>query len=640
MSIEQKSGGVIWRIAVGWMVAAAMPGAAMGAAPAASPVAPERVREITRWLPPAPAGAGQPITNRAAWEALRHRSEWRELIPDAENLARVPIPALTDDLFMDFSRTGNRTRCQKVLSARDRRVSTFALAECLENQGRFVEPLVESIAAIARERTWVMPAHDGSLRNFKGETVDMDLRATLVGWELATVDYLLGDKLPAGTRTLIRQEVRRRILQPFRAIVEGRQQGASWLRATHNWNAVCLAGVTGAALALEEQPGDRAWYVAAAEHYIRNFLKGFTPDGYCSEGVGYWNYGFGRFLMLGETIRQATGGRVDLLADPAAAAPALYASRSEIINGLYPSIADCHPGSQPDAFLTRHIAERFGLPVPERARNAFPTPRGGVAPTLIFAQPASAPPRISAVAKPEESPLRTWFGDGGVLICRPAGDWSTGFAAVLKGGHNAEHHNHNDVGSFSVVVGRSMILCDPGAEVYTARTFSSRRYESQVLNSYGHAVPVLAGRLQQAGARARAVVLEKEFSEARDRLVLDLRPAYAVEGLKQMERTFVFQREGGPGLTVRDRVAFAKPETFETALLAWGEWKQVSANELRIADSGGAVLVRIETGGREFKVRAETLEEDVSTPRQPVRLGIALIAPVEQAEITLGIRPE
>ncbi|HOV67354.1 MAG TPA: FAD-binding protein, partial [Methanoregulaceae archaeon] len=136
--------------------------------------APERVREITRWLPPAPAGAGQPITNRAAWEALRHRSEWRELIPDAENLARVPIPALTDDLFMDFSRTGNRTRCQKVLSARDRRVSTFALAECLENQGRFVEPLVESIAAIARERTWVMPAHDGSLRNFKGETVDMD----------------------------------------------------------------------------------------------------------------------------------------------------------------------------------------------------------------------------------------------------------------------------------------------------------------------------------------------------------------------------------------------------------------------------------------------------------------------------------
>lgn len=640
MSIGQKAGWVVWRVSAWCILATGMSGAALGAAQDASPVGPERVREIAGWLPPAPLGAGLPVTNRAAWEQLRRQSQWRELIADAEKLARTPIPTLTDDLFLDFSRTGNRTRCQKVLSARDKRVSTFALAECLEDRGRFVEPLAESIAAIARERTWVMPAHDGKLRNFNGITVDMDLRATLVGWELATVDYLLRDKLPAATRELIRQEVRRRILHPFKAIVEGRQEGAFWLRATHNWNAVCLAGVTGAALALEEQPAERAWFVAAAEHYIRNFLNGFTPDGYCSEGVGYWNYGFGRFLMLSEMIRQATSGRLDLLADPAATAPALYAVRSEIINGLYPSIADCHPGSQPDAYLTRHIAERFGLTVPPRAQGAFPSPKGGIAPSLVFALPASAPPRISAVQAPKDTALRTWFGDGGVLICRPAGDGSNGFAAVLKGGHNAEHHNHNDVGSFSVVVGRSMVLCDPGAEVYTARTFSSRRYESKVLNSYGHSVPVLAGKLQQPGARARAEVLDKEFTEGRDRLVLDLRSAYALEGLKQLERTFVFQREGRPSLTVRDRVAFAQPETFETALLTWGKWQQISANELRITDAERAVVVRIEAGGREFKVRAETLDEDVSTPRQPVRLGIALDAPVDRAEITLDIRPE
>ncbi len=208
---------------------------------------------------------------------------------------------------------------------------------------------------------------------------------------------------------------------------------------------------------------------------------------------------------------------------------------------------------------------------------------------------------------------------------------------MLKGGHNAEHHNPHDVGSFSVVVGRSMVLCDPGAEVYTARTFSSRRYESQVLNSYGHAVPVLAGRLQQAGARARAVVLEKEFSEARDRVVLALRPAYAVEGLKQMERTFVFQREGGTGLTVRDRVAFAKPETFETALLTW-EVETGFGDELRIADSGARSSCE-SNGGRSSRFGRKP-GEMFRTPAGGLRLGIALIAPVEQAEITLGIRPE
>ena len=72
--------------------------------------------------------------------------------------------------------------------------------------------------------------------------------------------------------------------------------------------------MTGAALTLLESPQDRALYVAAAEHYSRNFLRGFTSDGYCSEGVGYWNYGFGYYVLLAETIHHATGGGVDLLA--------------------------------------------------------------------------------------------------------------------------------------------------------------------------------------------------------------------------------------------------------------------------------------------------------------------------------------
>ena len=163
-------------------------------------------------------------------------------------------------------------------------------------------------------------------------------------------------------------------------MVQGRRPEIFWLRATHNWNAVCLAGVTGAALALEESPEDRAWFVAAAQHYIRFFLSGFTPDGYCSEGVGYWNYGFGHFLMLGEAIRQATGGRIDLLADPAALQPARYGLRSEVLNGIYPTIADCHPGSRPAPEFVRFICERLGQEVPDACRvdvrQTFRQPRG------------------------------------------------------------------------------------------------------------------------------------------------------------------------------------------------------------------------------------------------------------------------
>jgi hypothetical protein len=607
---------------------------------AAADISEARVKEITVMLATNAAGLGQPITDRAAWRKLAQRPAYAAIVSDARKLAKQPVPELTDDLFLDFSRTGNRDRCQKVLFARGERLATLALAECLEQRGRFIEPLSETIAALCAERTWVYAAHDGGLDNFHGRTVDIDLRVTHVAWELATADFLLGDKLPADTRRLIRDNVQRRVFQPYRDKLNGHREGMFWLRATHNWNAVCLAGVTGAALALEESPEQRAWFIAAAEHYIRDFLKGFTADGYCSEGLGYWNYGFGHFVMLGETIRQATGGRVDLLSDPATLAPSLFASRAEILNGIYPTIADCHPGTQPGEKYLRYLGERLGLPLAGNRDEVFLRPAHALTSTTLFAFLPRQLPLAQRANRAGESPLRTWFTNAGVLICRPAPKSKVEFAAALKGGNNAEHHNHNDVGSFSVVAGKSMVICDPGSEVYTRRTFSPQRYESKVLNSFGHAVPVVAGQLQRPGAEARAVVLRTDFTDQADTLALEIRSAYAAPELKKLERTFVFRRAVPASLTVRDEVAFTEPKSFETALVTWGEWKRTSENELLVSDGNGVVRVKIEAGDQPFTIRAETLDEDVHSATKPVRIGVALNSPVKEAVVTLIIAPE
>jgi hypothetical protein len=549
------------------------------------------------------------------------------------------MPDLPNDLYLDYSKTGNRDRCQKVLGAREDRLTTFTLAECLENRGRFLGPLTETIQGLCQERTWVLPAHDGKLNNFYGRTVEMDLRATALGWELATADYLLGDKLSPATRRLIRDNVGRRVLEPFRDMVEGRRPEIHWLHIQNNWNAVCLAGVTGAALALENSPEDRALFIAAAEHYITSFLKGFTSDGYCSEGIGYWNYGFGHFLMLGETIRQATSGRLDLLAEPAALQPALFCRRTEILNGIYPTISDVHPGSRPDARFVRYICERFSLPQGSDAPADFVRPAGGLAETMLFSFLPTPLPRIEHPPLAADSPLRTWFKDGGVLICRPAPDSGGQLAVALKGGNNAENHNHNDVGSFSVVAGHSMVICDPGAEVYTARTFGAHRYDSKILSSYGHAVPVVAGELQRTGAEAHAVVVRSDFGRDEDTLALDIRSAYPVPELERLERTFVYHRAAPASLTVRDEVAFTESRSFASTLITWGQWKQVSDKELLLTDQGGAVRVAIESGGCGFKITSETLDEDVHTPQKPVRLLLTLDVPVKTATVTLRITP-
>ena len=550
------------------------------------------------------------------------------------------MPALPDDLYLDFSKTGNRSRCERVLKERSNRIVNFTLAECLENRGHFVRPLTETIEALCAEKSWTYPAHDRKLDNFYGRTVEIDLRASALAWELATADYVLADKLSPATRRLIRDNVQRRVLQPFRDMVQGRRPEISWLRATHNWNAVCLSGVTGAALALEESPEDRAWFVAAAQHYIQFFLSGFTPDGYCSEGIGYWNYGFGHFLMLGEAIRQATANRTDLLADPAALQPANYGLRTEVLNGIYPTIADCHPGSRPAPDFVLFICERLGLEVPVACRVDFVKPSGGLAATMMFSFLNAPLPIVAHATTTPDSPLRTQFKDGGVFICRSEPGSKIPFAAVLKGGHNAEHHNHNDVGSFSVIAGKAMVICDPGGEVYTARTFSGHRYDSKVLNSYGHAVPVIGGQLQRTGADARAAVLRADFREAEDTLTLDIRSAYTVPELKRLERTFVFRRGESAALTVRDEADFNEPRSFETALITWGDWKKLSEKEVLLSDEGGAVRVRIDTSGEPFKISAERLNEDVPTRTKPLRLGIALDSPVKAATVTLTITPE
>ena len=598
-----------------------------------------RVAHIAASLPTAPAGLGRPANNRADWERLARSPAFADQVVAAEKLARTADPALPDELFLDYSRTGNRDRCQRVMFERGERLTTFVLAECLENKGRFIQPLTNTIAALCSEKTWVYPAHDGKLDSFNGRSVTMDLRAAAVAWELATADFLLGEKLPASTRQLIRENVNRRVLQPFRDMVVGRRPEISWLRVENNWNAVCLAGVTGAALALEDSAKNRAWFIAATEFYIRNFLKGFTPDGYCSEGLSYWNYGFGHFAMLGETMRQATSGAVDLLADAAALSPARFAARSEILNGFYLTIADCSPGTKPDEKFVRYLDERLGVATSGDRGALFLHPGRSLVPSVLF---GFLPEKLPVVARVDEaagSPLRTWFKDGGVLICRTMPGAKSPFAVALKGGHNAEHHNHNDVGSFSVVSGREMVLCDPGAEVYTARTFSGKRYDSKVLNSFGHAVPVIAGKLQRTGGAAKAIVLRSDFTAASDSLALDIKSAYAVPELRKLERSFVFDRTK-TSLSIRDDVEFSSPQTFETALVTWGKWKQVSADELSVTDGDEAVRVRIETGGLPVEIRSEILDEDVRARTKPTRIGISLKSPVQKAGVTLIVTPE
>jgi hypothetical protein len=598
-----------------------------------------RVKEIASLLSEKPAGFGSPITERNAWKKLAQNDSFKSVISEAERLLKEAIPEQPDELYLDFSRTGNRTRWQRVAGRRRGRISTLVLAECMENKGRFLPAFEEIVRAICSEKTWVMPAHDRSLTNFKETSIDIDLGSSMLAWSLATADYLLADKLNPETRRLIRDNLEKRIFKPYTDMMEGKRTKNWWMTGTNNWNAVCLGSVTGPALAVIESPQRRAFFIMAAEKYSKYFLKGFTDDGYCSEGLGYWNYGFGYYIMLSETIYQATNGKVDLLRDPKVKQIAMFGSNIEILNGVYPAFADCSVRAQPGSRLMYFLSHRFGFGLRSWEQIEAVSPAGSLYESMMYSFPNSAsltPPAQTASKGPG---IRSWFENAGVLICRPSTGSSSRLAVALKGGHNAEHHNHNDVGSFIVVLGDKPLLLDPGGEVYTARTFSGQRYESNVLNSYGHPVPIVAGKLQRTGSRARGRVVSKSFSDSTDTLILDISSAYDVPELKKLERKFIYSRLGAGSLEVTDEVAFSQPCDFGTALITFSRWKQTSPTTLMVYDSEEALRVEIKVAGADFEIRPKTIEEDVSARKQPTRLGINLKKAVTNAVVSLTITP-
>ncbi|MBD3177412.1 MAG: heparinase, partial [Armatimonadia bacterium] len=434
-------------------------------APAAGqPFEAAQVAEIAALLPDAPTGPGAPATDRAAWDALAARPEFAALIDQAASLADQPIPETTDELYLEFFETGNRTNWQRVAGQRRGRISTLALAECLEGRGRFIGPLQGTIRAICAEPTWVMPAHDRDKRNFEGTLIDIDLGSSGLAWQLATAYDLLGDGLEPDVRQLIHGKIRDRILDPFLAMVRGEREANWWMTATNNWNHVCLAGVVGSALAVSESPQERAEILLAGAHYSEYGLQGFTEDGYCSEGVGYWNYGFGHFISLAEMTHQATGGRIDLFQRDDVIPPAMYGARMEIAEGVYPAFADCSVNARPDSRLMSFLGQKYQLGLDDYPPETMVGPGGGLASAVLYSFATSAATDPVEEAGRVRLGLTEWFEEAGILISR-AGDSKLAIAG--KGGHNSEHHNHNDVGSYVVVVGGRAVLLDPGAETYT-----------------------------------------------------------------------------------------------------------------------------------------------------------------------------
>ena len=209
--------------------------------------------------------------------------------------------------------------------------------------------LEREINAILNEKSWVLPAHDGALTNFNQTDFSVDLFSSERASDLSTVDWWFQEKLKPEMRAAIRREIFRRTVNPYLySIRTGDTTGHWWMSSNINWNAVCTGNMVNCILTIVEDRMTRAEVLASTEFSDKMFLSGFTPDGYCNEGLGYWGYGFGHYLAMGEHILQATNGKMNIFeGHDNIENVAAFAKNIQIQDGIAPAFADCGVGARP-----------------------------------------------------------------------------------------------------------------------------------------------------------------------------------------------------------------------------------------------------------------------------------------------------
>jgi hypothetical protein len=603
-------------------------------APATPLPDPARVAAIEQLLPDSATGIGPTIADRAAWQKLAGLPGYQALLKKADKLLGEPVTPLPDSLYLMFTQNGSRAQSDNATILSRGNFQSLVLAECVRNDGRYLAKITNYVHALCAQKSWLYSAHDPKLTNFHGTAIDVELASSALGWNMATTLWMLGDKLDPDTRALLHENLQRRILTPCLDRYTGKQAAWWWQTAEMNWNPVCLAGITGTAL--EEIPDrhTRALFVAAAELYSAYFLKGFPADGYCTEGLGYWNYGFGHYVMLSEVVRQATAGKIDLVARPDAQAPATFGTRIQIINSVAPAFADCPVYPKADPELMVYVNRRFSLGLAACDENPAATVPSDLTAEAVYRfdnAAAETPPATNAPYR-----LRDFFNTAGILIARPALHSDCHIGVALKGGNNNEAHNHNDLGSYVFVLNKKCLILDPGSEHYTARTFSAHRYDSNLLNSFGHAVPVVADQLQRTGAIAQAKVLQADFTDTTDTFTLDLTTAYDVPALQKLTRTWIYSREGKGSLTITDHATFSSPQSFATALITLGSYSITDHTHLVVTDAPESATITISSSAP-TTLTQQVIHEDAAVT--PTRMAVTLNEKTTDATITLTIVP-
>jgi hypothetical protein len=581
----------------------------------------------------------------AGWRVLGEEV-LQKIIRTGEEASAKEFPQLPVTLYREFLSDGNRTRFQDRYNGRRLILLDLILAEAAEGKGRFTAKICDGIWRICEETTWVLPAHniDPAAGEYwtipQKDTSFVDLFSAETGAFLASALYLLGNKIEEevpGITGRIVQEIRSRVLIPYMERDDFWWMNFREGNDINNWNPWCNSNILLCLFLLEHDDEKRRKCTEKVMRSLDIFVESYPEDGSCDEGPGYWSRAGASLFECIEYLSIAGLEDYNLFAFPGLRRMGEYICDMRIGGNWFVNFADAPPKIRPLPGLLYRFGKKTGSPRLESLARELASPSETESYRYRFGTPLMrglaelfSIPGFCKEPAGDSLPVHAWYPDGQVMISRetPSG----GLFLAAKGGGNGDSHNHNDVGQFIVFRDLEPVIIDAGVEDYTAKTFSSARYEIWTMRSVYHNLPEIDGNEQLPGSEYRARDVSRGQEAGGEYLSMEISGAYGTEaGIRKWIREFRYSREGAAEITVTDTYTLENdPRTLNWSLLVPKKPEIGEEGEIRIGPAVCRISgIPVDIGTEEIPLRGSRLERIwgeklyrvILSPEKPPRQG-------------------
>ncbi|WP_316810780.1 heparinase II/III family protein [Pedobacter heparinus] len=410
-------------------------------------------------------------------------------------------------------------------------------------------------------------------------------------------DWLYQD-LSEQSRKLIKTAIITKGLEP--SMLSGTNM--FWIKAAHNWNQVCNAGLSFGALAVyEDQPDLARNIINRAINTIELPMKIYEPDGAYPEGYGYWNYGTTFNVMLIDAFQKAFGNDFGLSEKPG------FLKTAEFM--LHMTGPTTQPfnyfdsgtkgESNPAMFWFAAKLKNPSLLFNELGYLSKPGKQlteDRLLPTMFI---WSMGLHLNRIPVPKET---MWVGKGINPVVMMRSSWTDPDALYIgmKGGSPAINHGHMDAGSFVMEAGGIRWASDFGMQSYESLESkgidlwnmkqTSQRWQVLRYNNLYHNTLSFNNAFQHVEGNAPIISYSNQpsFKNA----VIDISSVYqaqvtkAIRGIAMVNNDYVIVRDELQSNTTESTVRWA--------ILTSANVKIINPREAELSKNGKKLILRIQ----------------------------------------------